>query len=364
MFVFFVCIVIVLSLLYYFNISRESPFLNIQSVALAVILFLVLFLEVTKNNDWINYTSVFNQKIESSDYLFGILSHFLRDYGYSFSFLYKIHIIIMAVLFVYFASRFRKSDTFIIICIYAILQFVPLSNQIRFYVAFALFLTASYELIVAKNKIIFGIFTCFSVMSHLTIILMFPFIFMFYRYNTEVYLKRILLWCVGFSVVFWASYKILIALVPQYTSYFDPKMISSFGGGLFNNFIWIFWFLFVIRTHLDLKKENSEKLDADLKYNFLYKLSLYSIIVLPVSTFIQIFCHRYIISSIIVWVAYLTYANNYKNNRVERIKSFSFLIILFEGTFIFLYLLPDFILGVSGFRAALEILKSNALIFP
>ncbi len=324
-------------------------------------LFLGLLFGVTDNNDWGTYTYIFEGEIESNDFLFSVLSKYLFAKGYDFLFLYQIHIVIMAVFFVYFASRFGKSSTFIIICIYSILQFVPLSNQIRFFVAYSFFLFATYELMVGKNKILFAVFALMSFMSHFGILLMFPFILAFYKYGIANYIKRVMLWGIYFTIIVFVSYNIIITLLPQYIYYFSPEMTSTFLGGVFNNLIWILWFLLILRTHSKIMRESPNEINEDLKYNYLFKLSLYSIIFLPISFYLQIFSHRYIASAIIVWVAYLIYVNNYKATFYERIKSFSILIILFSVTFIYIYILPEYVIGISGYDTALETISSNSL---
>lgn len=346
---------------YGFEIFKNKTLVKVLSVAFSVVIFNILLLFVTDNNDWEIYKSTFEGYYQSNDYMFNAMSEFFSNRGYEYLLLYQIHILAMGICFIFFASKFNSTNTFVIISIYLLLQFVPLSNQIRYFVSFSFFLLSIYFLIIKGNKILFVLFIVLSLLSHSGIVLMFPFLYFYYKIKNEKFIKTVLISSIVFAAIFWIVYKTALIIFSQFASYFESEMISSMAGGVFDNFIWFIWIIYIVNNNKRLDKDFSMEISQDNNYQLLYKLSLFTIIFIPTSFFLQIISHRYVASCIIVWVSYLLYSLKYRETLSSRVRNYTLLIILSLVTFFYIYFLPDLILGVDGSQAATDILNSNSI---
>jgi len=101
---------------------------------------------------------------------------------------------------------------------------------------------------------------------------------------------------------------------------------------------------------------------SDIKYQFLYRLSLYSIVFIPTSIIIQIISHRYVAASVIIWVTYIMYSFKYDITIKRRILQLTIFLFLIIGSFLYFYILPEFLLGTSNLEAVSDLFDSNTLL--
>ena len=362
-----ILILLFVCLLYSFEIFKNYSITKIISTFLGIFIFYFLLFNVTYNHDWNQYTSIYNDYLRSKDLLFGLLSSLFSSLGYEYVYLYRFHIFCIGFGLIYFISRFSFFYVFSAISIYLLFQIVPLCNQIRYFLAFSFFLISVYNLICKQNKLGFILGLILAIASHIGIFLMYPFLYFYYKIDTNKYLKKIILCSIIITIIVLFVYNFAMALFPRFSFYLGKKEISSFVGGLFNNFIWLFWYAFIFIRHRKLVnteavmiESNGEelKIENDVKYNFLYKLSLYGGIFYPVSFFLQILCHRFITASIIVWVIYLMYSLKYENDFFKHIRLITNFLFVVIFTFVYMYILPG-ILGIENNKALFEIFKSN-----
>jgi len=359
---FFIAIILIV-FTYIFEVFRYFTAGKIVSTFLGSFVFYLLLYNVTYNSDWDTYEAIYNGSKENSDFLFNLISEFYLARRYDYSFVYKTHILLMGTGFVYFASRFSYSNVFIVISTYLLFQLIPLSNQIRYYVAFAFFLISIYNLIVAKNKFGFAAFAILSLLSHAGTILMYPFLFFYYKTKSEKYFPKLILFSFILAAFFYIIYSVNLVYSNRLSSYFEQEGFSSVAGGIFTNSIWMLWSLFIFLKHKILTKSASNTIKYDIKYQFLYKLSLYSVIFYPISLIVQIFCHRYILSSLIVWVTYILYSMKYESSLFRRLRAISIFLGLVFVTFFHQYLLPGYLFANSGNDLAAELLMSNTIFY-
>lgn len=300
-------------LIYTFETFKGNVLIKVLSLLLGITIFYVLLYNVTYNSDWDAYYNTYYKVIERSDLLFNLISDIYLGWGYDYSSVYKLHVFLIGIGFFYFISRFSYSGIFGVISIYLLFQLIPVSNQIRYYVAFPLFLIAVYNLIVKQNKFNFVLFGILSVTSHLGILLMYPFIYFYYKNNSKQYFIKLLLYGLVFAAFTYIVYTGFLLYITHFhfSSYFDQSLLSSFAGGLYNSTIWMLWLIFIFIKNKKIAATHSEEIETDAKYQFLYKLSLYSVIFYPASLIIQILCHRYMMASLVVWILYIFYSMKY-----------------------------------------------------
>ena len=348
----------ILILSYFFLSSGNKKLFNILSAFLGALVFYLFLFNVTNNTDWDNYESIFYGTSDVNDFLFNYLSNIFFMNKLDYSKLYQLHIILMGIGFIYFASRFSYSAVFSIISIYLMFQIIPLSNQIRYYVAFAFFLIAAYNFIITKNYIVFVVFATISYLSHSGVLSMFPFIYFFYSIKMDNFHKKMALFSIFASVVLY----ILSQINFTFSNHMDEYMkndISSLLGGIYNMLIWVFWLLFIYLNHKRLMKSSSEILDYDVKYQFLYKLSFYSIIFIPIGLIIQVFSQRYVLASIIIWLTYVLYSLKYEDNMFGQIRYITKFVFLFVASFLYIFVLPSFVFGTSSTVLIEDLFMSN-----
>jgi hypothetical protein len=352
-------VIVCILLTYIFEIFKQKYLVKFLILIIGVFLFLFLLFDVTSNSDWHVYESIYNGYTKSNDYLFNLMSELFSTKGYEYNILYQFHILLMGFGFVYFISRFSYSKVFTVITYYLLFQVVPLSNQIRYYVAFAFFLMAAYNLIIKKRIAIFVILAIISILSHSAILLMYPFIYLYYKVDHNKFPKTVILCGAIVGVSSYVVYLSGLFFSSIFGSYLEADHLSSLGGGLYSASIWFFWLLFIYLKHKRLFKQNSEIIKGDVKYQFLYKLSLYCLVFVPTCLVIQILSHRYILASIIIWLTFVLYTLEYEKTLILRLRSISVLLVLILVTFIYVFVLPNYIMGVSGTEVIVELFRLN-----
>jgi len=359
-----IIVIVFLFLFYGFELFKSGIVLKLLSVLLGFIIFYVLLFYVTDNNDWESYTSIFNGYRQSRDFMFTLICDFFSSHGYDYSVVYQFHILLMGIVFIYFISRFTVKNVFTVISIYLLFQLIPLSNQIRYFIAFPFFLISAYELLILNNKILFALFALLSVLSHVGIILMYPFLIIYNHIDNENILKRLLIYSVLLSIIFYILYNIVLNVFGSFAFYFESVMLSSISGGIFTSVILIVWIVYIYFRNKVLLITNQLEIEEDLKYQFLYKLSLYPMIFIPTGIIMQIVSHRYVEASIIVWVTFIMYSFKYNFEIKKRVLDLTIFLVLVVGSFLYIYILPEYLLGVSNVEAVMNLFRSNILFNP
>ena len=356
--IFFFALFFTLTTSYYFLGSKNNKLVNLSSILFGALVFYLFLFNVTYNSDWDNYESMFYGSLESNDFLFNFLSNIFFLNRLDYSYLYQLHIVLMGLGFIYFVSRFNYSGVFSAISIYLIFQLIPLSNQIRFYVAFAFFLIAVYNFIITKNYLIFAVFATISYLSHSGILSMYPFLYLFYRINSDKFPQRMAFFSLFAGLLLYLLIYVDFSFSNQIDNYLKND-ISSFLGGFYNIFMWLIWLLFIYLNHKRLLKLSSVNLESDIKYQFLYKLSLYSIIFIPIGLIVQTFAQRYILSSLIIWLTYIFYSLKYDDNLAQKTRLVTKFLFLFIASLVYIFILPSFVFGTSSTKLIEELFVSN-----
>lgn len=192
---------------------------------------------------------------------------------------------------------------------------------------------------------------------------MYPFLYFYYKTKSKQYFQRLILFSLILAAFVYIIYSGNFIFSNRFDVYFEEEGLSSVAGGIFANSIWMLWLLFIFLKHKKLTKSASNTIENDIKYQFLYKLSLYSVIFYPISLIIQIFCHRYIMASLIVWVTYILYSMKYESSLFRRLRAISIFLGLVLVTFFHQYLLPGYLFANSGNDLAAELLMSNTIFY-
>jgi len=350
------------ALVFVLEFSKGYTLTKVISLLLGASVFYLVLYNVSSNTDWLGYELMFDGELEGTDILFNSMVVYAKAVGLKYDFIYKTHIVLIGIGFLYFITRFSWAMIFAVISTYLLFQIVPVSNQIRYYLAYIATMLALYSLVVEKNNLNFILFAILSVLSHTGILLIYPFLFIYRRINSSQYFTIMFLASLVFGAFVFVFYNISLVVFARFAYYFAEDGVSTFFGGLFNNGIWILWSLYLVWINRRLSRENDDALQEDNQYQFLYKLSMYPVLFYPISFFIQITSHRYIIASLLVWLIFIFYTLRYESSVGRQIGAMSRFVVLVVISFVYFYALPAYLLPKLDENPLLEIVLSNPVL--
>jgi len=319
-------------------ISNFLSFLKSEKInyLFSIVFFLILTINIKYTADWLNYESIFNDSTrETKDFFIKYISILFSEWGLEYHNVYQFHIVCISIILTNFISKFYKNP-FLILLSFLFISYIPLVNQIRYFLAFSIYLFAIYNFYLKDYKLFF-VFTVLSIVNHIGIIPLYL-ILLFVNKDIKVWKLFILSFIVYFvmKTIMNISY---VSHLGGFNIYIKDEMRSSLLGGILK----ILPSLFFIGMLLILNKNNKNSSTS----TFLYRLSIFPIIFLPSSTLTQIIGDRYVFIFSIVWILYIyktIMAIKLPNQKLINI--YKFLIVLTFIWFI-IYLLPLYLFGES-----------------
>jgi hypothetical protein len=343
----FIVFGIIFFLNFFFLFTKSGPskfYISVFSLSI----FFILLLGVKETADSEGYMNFFENDEVKTDFLFRNLSTLFTNFGMEYYQLFQFHVILFGILYTFFISRFTN-NIFLILIFYLLMLYVPLANQIRYYLAFGFFLNAIYLLYFSKKKYLAYLFIIISILSHSAITLFYGFIILNKFSQNNNYLKRcLIISLVFFALIFSLNSLGLNAFIGNYELYFSNDAMSSLLGGVFNalpNIIIII--LLYIRAKIALKKH--EVFKQDKSFQILYRLSFYSVIFMPASLYIQILSHRYIQASLIIWLCFYCYTLTLEKSFKVVFNHIICLTGVIIGLFYYTYFFSEIALGETSF---------------
>ncbi|MDC1069443.1 EpsG family protein [Flavobacteriales bacterium] len=319
-------------------------------------LYLFAFGGITETTDWLGYEFIFENDEFPIDFTFRFLSSQTKLLGLDYINLYQLHVFLTGALLIFFISRFT-SNTFFVTIFLILILFIPLANQIRFFLGLSLFINALYFLCIKRNKFLFLFLGALSVLTHIGIIPLFTFCVIYFIKNDKNYLRTVfsisILYTIVIAVLF-TFFGVLaeIGFRENLDSYIQNKYATSFLGTLFQIVPTLIFAFFILTNKTYFKKINHVN---DEKLKFLYRLTIFSFLFILPSFFTQIIFFRYCLSLSFVWILLLLYfAKDYK--MIKRIRKIT---VLFVGLWLFvfyIYRMPKIILNSD------EVIKKTTLI--
>ncbi|MFV0270971.1 MAG: EpsG family protein [Macellibacteroides fermentans] len=294
----------------------------------ALILFCLVFFPIRYTNDWNNYEYITNNINDfNTDYVFTEITKYAISKGYSFIDIYQFHIVMIGIFLIIFLSNFTHK-IILIVLILITYRYVQYANQIRYYLGFFIWLYGSYCLLVNKKKLKGITLLSFSLLSHSALLALFIFLPL-YKYFKYITLRK--------QIIFYTCQIFLIPLVisissaifPQFSKYYSETQTSSIAGGLLYALPAILILIYITYISQKNKHNNNEP-----KYYFLYSLSMFSFLLLPISLYYHLLMERYIYSFTVIWLTYVLYIHGESNKK----KSISYLSsILFISLIVILW---------------------------
>lgn len=270
-------------------------------------IFLFPFWGLNYTSDWNAYEYTFNNPSFSRDYLLAVLSEFFYNQGYEFKDLYHVHIIAIAFCYLYL-FKILNVNPFWFTLLVILFYYVPIANQIRFFLALPLTLIGFYKF-VYKKYVSSVLCLAIAILSHYTSILLISSLLVFYRIQN----KSIL-----FQFIYLTSANIIVAVLlgftsafnERYTGYQNSGQISSALGGIYNLFPYLLPLCLIVAFDIVIKQSTQKRVST--YYKFLYVSSISTCIFIIGGIQTQILTHRFLCSLLPVWGGYFLYCSNNK----------------------------------------------------
>lgn len=323
--------------------------LKYSTINLVVVLFvfIIAFWGIRYNSDWEGYTHFYTHSDQSPDIAFGILSDIFNSYNFEYYYLYRFHIVVISLTFLFFISKFANKYLFVVMTI-LLFSYVALGNQIRYFVAFPLALLSVYYLFVRKSLFLHILLAVLSLLNHSAIIIFFLCFYAMLFIN-KYFSEYFIFFIVFINIISFFVFKIAETLIGgHFNAYFDNEQKSSLSGGIYSILQCVI-ILFCIYKIIKLLRQKTSPILKDRKFIFLYLLSFCSSFLIFPSLITQIINYRYISPLITVWIIFFLYIkNNEESKHIKRLcNTYIFIIILIK--LIWVYLLPTFLLNENTY---------------
>lgn len=264
-------------------------------------IYISFFIRITDTTDWDGYVYMFNHEDFPTDLMFRYLSTLAKSFGYDFIHVYKLHVILTGVFFVNFISKFTKNTVFIVTML-VLLSYVPLANQIRYFLGFSIFLNGYFYL---NRRVLLGVFLlCLSVTSHMgilaLIIVSYPAVFI-------RSLKGLIVWSSSVTIAIILFFRPILSSVGLNQERLEIYLGSAYSTSLLGTFYQILPVIIISFLSLTLMRIRLARLNHSDEGFILLRLGLISLVFLPLSFLSQIFFWRYVFALLFVWPLIVMY---------------------------------------------------------
>lgn len=276
---------------------------SVNQYVLAYFVFVLLFYGIRYTADWASYTQMIEHPELSPDLLFRFLAERVRG-ECGFSYIYQLHIVLMGGIYLLLLKRTVGCPVLAII--YAIDIYLFMANQIRFYLAWPLMLLAILSFY-RKEFVAFALLAFLAVMSHKSLILLFPAALVcdwaLHRWPfsralvilTAITLASGLLTWVDFGSGFWLG---------RLQVYQEMGKDVTFIRAVYNQLPYLVCLALVVSVHRRVLKAFPNVLTEDGTYRYLLVLSLTPLLFVGFSFYMMVFSQRFSQSMILIWFMY------------------------------------------------------------
>ncbi|WP_065219912.1 MULTISPECIES: EpsG family protein [Butyricimonas] len=283
-----------------------------QSIFAAVI-FVLAYWGINYMSDWEGYEHFFYYPEKSRDVLYAFLSEIFKDKGYSFTDLYKFHILLISFSYICLFKSL-KINPILIVLVSLAFNYVAIGNQIRYYLAFPLTLYAFLRWV--KKEYIFAIILLIiSVLEHKSAIILFSVLAIFRKYLYKCSFQKQFLLILLANVIIFFLFDYSSSFDEKYDDYKKISQISSLTGGVFNVMPYLLSIYSCVKINNMFRKGDLE-LTRSPNYIFLYTCSIAPTVFLFSGLYIQILANRFIIAMFPIWIAFFIYS--FRNSTLKK----------------------------------------------
>lgn len=335
----------------FFNFFQANRWILI--FILSYFLFVFFLYDINYTADKAGYIHI----LAEDDVILDSLIKNMVELGYTFDEIYIIHIVLIGFFLCLFISHFTQ-NIFFVLSVFTLLQFVPIINQIRFFLAFSLIINGFYYYYIKKNTRISYLFFITGFLSHSSMILfaLYPLLDKFTNSENRIQISvisSIIIFLLIFTVFDLVSSLEYFSRFSLYLS--GDDMISSYIGGVYSSILHVLIICNII--YIKSKMKSNNVLLQDKTFILLFNLSLFPILFVFSGLKFIIFINRYIHPFIIIWFCFYLYTFKYNSRKTKEFQVNIFLPILALILFYYTYFLPDIVLGEPA-QYYIEFVKS------
>ena len=203
--------------------------------------------------------------------------------------------ILTGVFFVNFISKFTKNTVFIVIML-VLLSYVPLANQIRYFLGFSIFLNGYYYL---NKRVLLGIFLlCLSVTSHTGILALILVSCPAVLIKSS---KALIVWSIFVTIAIILFFRPILSSVGLNQERLEIYLGSAYSTSLLGTLFQVLPVIVLSFLSLSLFRNRLATLTDSEESFILLRLGLVSLVFLPLSFLSQIFFWRYSFALLFVW---------------------------------------------------------------
>lgn len=329
--------------------SRVPSILTGIVLAMAAILFTV---GIRDNSDWKMYYYFFKLGNEETDLMFVLLAKLFKTAGFEFADLYTFHMVSIIMLFVLVISRYTR-NWFYVLYIFLVLDYVHLTNQIRYYFGFPILMLGLYYMMYRKKYTLSILLLFLALLFHKGLFMLLLFIPAYYLIPVGHYIRVILWLSTALTVVVVAVVNFGVGIsLEHFDNYLGREYEASLMGGLFNALPYLIYLTFIYIEHVRLTRRQPEILNEP-KNVLIMKLAFFPLLFLPASLLLQILGHRYIMPFSIFYAVYYLLLIRGLPEKERFLKMILFTLVHFAAVYS-IYLLPDYFLSENHYLDQLK----------
>lgn len=319
------------------------------STFLAIFIFVFAFWGITDSSDWAGYEYWFSEQ-KSSDILFNYLSGKFISFGYKFRALYRLHIVLISLSFVYLFSICRVNKILFTLIV-LLFFYVEIGNQIRYYLAFPLTYIAYYYYL-KKRYYFSSAFIIIAILSHFGSLVIACSLLIFSQlYRSKSLFKYIVL----LSIFTYLLYFTGTNLDSRFNSYYHGT--ASIIGGIYLVIPPLISFSLIFRMHNNV----SHVLKHETLYKYLFTSSIATSFLCLTAIQVLVIESRYLEPCLIFWLAYFIYIKR-KNKSINlKKKCINNISIIFLLYFSYRFIFPYIFIESEYVRKAMYMLSSYSL---
>lgn len=302
--------------------------------------------------DWEMYRWFFKLETDRTDFIFYRLSVLFNDMQLKFTDLFQFHIIITIFINYFLITRFNKNYFYVMLA-FMVLNYVHSVNQIRYFLGFPFLCLGFYYLMLNKKIVVAVLLFILACLCHSAISLLLIFIPIYYFINRKNFLNFILLGSFLVVATIFLIFKFNLAgKFNHFGDYLVQENMTSLVGGLYTAFPYILNLAFLYILNKDVLKIFPEY-EHEPVYVFLYKISFFPLLFIPISFLIDILGHRYVIPFHIFWCIFFLFLTKDLEHKNRTVKFLIFGAIQIVCA-MFFYIFPDYVLKDNHYRDELE----------
>lgn len=325
------------------------------SFCVPLFLAFLCFKGITYTDDFEGYTITYNGE-RSGDYAYAMLENLGKALKLDFERFYAIPIFIQLLLYA-IVFRLYKVNIFVSMFFLILLNYVPMANQLRYFIAFPIFLISVYYWCVKEKKVLAISLAVLSFLFHsgiIALLIYFPLYEIIKKKRLQKKNILVIYTVLGVLILIIFSFlgQFMFNVDEKYSTYTEREG-ASLAGVLF---IVLYAVVCLVLLNWKYPKIDSHKQN---ELTYYYSLSFFPLIFI-IATFsrYQIICSRYVDTFLAVWIIVILLFTKKKYIK----NGHAFFVLFMIVSFVVKYLLPIYLFGYnenSGLYKALLIWASK-----